>query len=262
MKNISVIILHFGKYQDTAECLDSIKSADKNMLNVKVFLVNNGTKDNFSQYKNIIVIRNNKNLGFAAGINRGLREALKDKRTSHFLILNNDTVLPADYFEKIAGTDFDITGAVVNFKNAEDEDVYDYGGSINYFTGRTNHLEKNIAEKTDFYPDYVSGCCMIVSRPVLETTGLFDERFFFYFEDVDYCLRAKKAGYRVGVNQNVTVKHKLSSAIGRWSDKAIYYNLVSNFKIVNKHFGLNRLSAWMYLSLLTVKIIWDKISKR
>ena len=260
MKNISVIILHFGKYQDTVECLDSLNNADKKNVNLKIFLADNGTKENFPQYKNISIIRNEKNLGFAAGINRGLKEAFKDRAVASFLILNNDTSVPKNFFEEIIKSENDITGAVIKFLNNKGEVIFDYGGRLNPWTGRTSHLEeKKHFKKPAKEADYVSGCCMLVRRKVFESIGLFDERFFFYFEDVDFCLRAKKYGFKIGVQPQTVINHKLSSSIGRWSNRAIYYNIKANFQLVNKHFGIRKLSAWVYLCLLAGKIIWDKI---
>ncbi|MBI3954894.1 glycosyltransferase family 2 protein [Candidatus Gottesmanbacteria bacterium] len=102
---------------------------------------------------------------------------------------------------------------------------------------------------------------MMVKRKVLETVGLFDERFFFYFEDVDFCLRAGKYGYKIGVDREVIVYHKLGSSVGRWSKKAIMYNLISNYKFIRKNLGVRQITGLIYLFLLTLKIIYNRLVK-
>jgi len=261
--NLAVLILHFADPKKTLACLSSIDKADKKGLLVKIFLIDNGTGTKFAKNKNIEFIRNSRNLGFAKGINRGLLKALKNKNTDYFLILNNDTRLPRDFFQKIKETSFAVSGVVIKFKSEKGEWIYDYGGKINPWTAKTEHFEyKRLIKK--YIPsnqDYFSGCCLLIKREVFAKIGLFDERYFFYYEDVDFCLSARNAGFNLGLVQDSVIFHELSSSIGRWSNKAIFENLKSRLKFINKNLGLRKPVAWIFLILLTIKIIRDKIIK-
>ena len=258
---IHIIILHYGSVQDTKKCLASVRRIDTGKEKPCVMVVDNGTGDlQIKSNKYLRLIGNKKNLGYAAGINIGIKEALKDRLCKYILILNNDTVLPADFFRKILPPLYDVTGPIVMFR-WKGNNKYDFGGKINFITGRTTHPASTLRNENKFSGnkiDYISGCCMFVKRQVFDTVGLFDERFFFYFEDVDFCTRAKRAGFSVGVNTKVYIEHKLSASIGKWSEKAIKYSLYSNLLFINKHMGLERVIAWSYLLLLTVKIFINR----
>lgn len=271
--NIAIIILHYKNLQDTLDCLRSIEKQIFNHDDITVILVDNDEEPLLNRriselkrlLKNITILTPKNNLGFAKGINLGLRKAMEDKKIDYFLILNNDTILPRDALSKLIANDADIVSPVLKFKNTQGEWVYDYGGKINWWTGRTTHVEKkargNRQQATESKIDYVSGCCMLVKRKVLETVGLLDERFFFYFEDVDFCLRAGKNGFKIEAAGNVAVYHKLGGSIGRWSKRAIMYNLISNFKFIRKNLGLRQVTGLVYLSLLTLKIIYNRLGR-
>ncbi len=273
---VSIIILHFKNVRDTFDCLRSIAKQNFDHNKIGVLLIDNDEKPSLNDHipeleklqKNITILTSTKNLGFAKGVNLGLRKAMANKKTDYFLILNNDTILPRDTLTKLIANDADIVSPVLKFKNEQGQWVYDYGGKINWWTGRTTHMEstnKPIIQLTNYPikydPDYVSGCCMLVKRNVLETIGLLDERFFFYFEDVDFCFQAVKNGLKIKVAENAVVYHKLGSSIGRWSRKAILYNLRSNFKFIRKNLGIRQVTGLIYLFLLTLKIIYNRLVK-
>lgn len=261
--NLAVLILHFGDVKKTLSCLSSIKKADINGLKVNIFLIDNGTGAKFPQKDSLKIIRNPKNLGFAAGINRGFQAALKNKKINYLLVLNNDTILPKNFFQNLKTTEFDVTGIIIKFRSVSGIWIYDFGGVVNRWTGRTKHIEKTVPDfkGTACQADYYSGCCLLIKREVLEKIGPFDERFFFYYEDVDFCLRAAKAGFKLGLASKAIIYHELSSSIGRWSRRAIYRNLKSHLTFINKHLGLRRPVGWAFLLVLTLKIIRDKIRK-
>lgn len=264
---VYIIVLHYKNIEDTIACLDSINKLQINGLNTKVILVDNGSKLKAQSAKlkttaqNSKLITNDKNLGFAAGVNIGIRETLKDKQTDFVLILNNDTILPPNFLQELLKNPVDITAPVIKFQWNE-KWKYDFGGKIDWNIGRTYHLESNSLAMKQFNHetiDYVSGCCMLIKREVFDKIGLFDEKYFFYFEDADFCTRAQKAGFHIRVNPNTYIYHKLGGAIGLWTNKAIFYNLLGNFIFISKNLGWKIPIGYIYLLLLTVKIIFNKI---
>ncbi|MDP3998539.1 MAG: glycosyltransferase family 2 protein, partial [bacterium] len=108
---------------------------------------------------------------------------------------------------------------------------------------------------------YLSGCCLAIKRQVFEKIGLFDEKYFLYFEDLDFCLRAKKAGFKIALEPKVVIFHKLGGSAGRWSKTAIFHNLRSNFIFITKHLGWRRPIGYLYLTALSIKIMIDKAVK-
>lgn len=269
---LAVIILHFGNIEDTATCIKSVLDSNFEKEKIKVIIVNNDVNaDNESFLKLGIkekdIINNKKNLGFAKGINIGIKSALSDKNISDILLLNNDTILEKNTLKLLVDKKQEIVSPVIKFR-FENIWKYDYGGRINWWIGRTSHIESTNhlinqsslpAQAGNQQIDYVSGCCMRVKREVFESIGLLDEQFFFYFEDVDFCVRAKKAGFHISVVTDAYITHKLSASIGKWSKKAIYYNLTSNAKFIRKHLGLRSPIGFIYLFLLSLKIVWNKI---
>ncbi len=265
---IYLVILHYGKADNTLSCLRSITKLKKDNLQIKVILVDNNSTSEESWLRKlnlppseVITIKNLQNLGFAGGINIGIKEALKNKNIDYILILNNDTILPKNFLQKILINPDDITAPVIKFK-FKSYWVYDYGGKINWWTGRTKHLESSrlhLRGEQESIVDYVSGCCMLIKREVFEKIGLFDERFFFYFEDVDFCVRAKKSGLGISVCEDAILYHKLGASIGRWSNRAILYNLYGNFLFIIKHLGLRSPIGYIYLVLLSFKIFINRI---
>ncbi|OGG12602.1 hypothetical protein A3D77_04665 [Candidatus Gottesmanbacteria bacterium RIFCSPHIGHO2_02_FULL_39_11] len=260
---LAIIILHFGNIEDSLGCIESIKKSDFPKERLKIILVNNDLnlisgsriKSGMTQ---IQIINNSKNLGFAKGMNVGIKEALSDKDVSDILLLNNDTVLEKNTLSKLMDRKEEIVSPIIKFRFGNIW-KYDYGGKINWLIGRPFHVELTTYNQ---HPttriDYVSGCSMRIKRKVFETIGLLDERFFFYFEDVDFCIRTKDAGFNIAVSTDTYITHKLSAGIGRWSNKAIYYNLTSNAKFIQKHLGMRRPIGFVYLFLLGIKIVWNK----
>lgn len=196
-----IIILSYKNEQALIKCLRSVKKLK-------------------GVYEVVVVDNNKKNLGFAGGMNLGLKYALKNG-AAEVILLNQDTVVPPDLVGKLVNNGADIVSPVLYFKR-DGQDIYDFGGKINWWTGRTSHLESfqkasSCQSKGRPYKDspkgpvdYVSGCCLLIKKEVFEKIGLFDERFFLYYEDVDFCLRARKAGFEIGVETSTVVYHHLN----------------------------------------------------
>ncbi|MBI2617030.1 glycosyltransferase family 2 protein [Candidatus Gottesmanbacteria bacterium] len=263
------IILHYKNIKDTSQCLTSIIQSVGKDDNFQIYLVNNSPEQREEldriiekkKWKHIQILETGGNVGFAKGVNRGVKEALKTD-AQKIALLNNDTIVPGNFLDLFFHTPSDIVGPVIEFHSNRNMRVYDVGGTIDWKTGRTKHkevFEKSQIPQKPYHTDFVSGCCMVIPRDVFRKVGLFDERFFFYFEDVDFCVRAKKMGFLVTVDPNIVVYHSLGGSIGRWSDKAIYYNLRGNLRFILKHLGIYIPFGICYLTLLTLKIIYNRI---
>lgn len=142
------------------------------------------------------------NRGYAAAINEGLKKGLKDG-VDIFIITNTDIS-----FKKLKNKNFleglnhfDILGLAMQ----QGGKIY-YGGRIDQWR-LSGGLIEDKPKKRFFAVDFVSGSLMIVKREVIEKIGYFDEKYFMYYEDVDYCFRAKKAGFHVGIDSQLSYDH-------------------------------------------------------
>ncbi|MGB9706819.1 MAG: glycosyltransferase family 2 protein [Microgenomates group bacterium] len=222
MKKIYIVILKFNGEKELTDCLGSVQLIKvPKKWQGEIIIVDNSIKSqkskDFGDLSRVVksqnynlklkIIKNKKNLGFAGGVNVGIRYALKNKAEA-VLLLNQDTEVKKNFLLPLLRNPTDIVGPVIKFKR-EGKWVYDFGGKVNWWLGRTSHREVSSIKYQVSSIDYVSGCAMLIRRPVLEKIGLFDERYFLYFEDVDFCLRAKKAGFKVAIEPKSMIIHRI-----------------------------------------------------
>lgn len=237
MNRIFIIVLHFGDPKVTQRCLQSIFQSKLTFQGLVI--VDNG--GNFeSRDKRITIIKNKKNLGFAGGVNVGIKYALSNG-ADYVLLLNNDTLVEDNFLDKLI--DFSeesiqvgIVGPAIKFKIG-DKVVYDIGGKFNKVFGRTSHEEvSKVVSKTPRRVDYVSGCAMLIKKEIFDKIGFFDGRFFLYYEDVDFCIRARNKGFFTYVLPGIFIEHELSTSIGKVSSLAVYHQTKSGIQFGKKHF--------------------------
>lgn len=250
MTKVSIIILNWNRPDDTLECIESIKSLRVAGYELETIIVDNNSSDNSvrllkelvyktkhsARHYNIHLIENKANLGFAAGNNVGIRYALAGG-ADYIMVLNNDTLVHPDlirYFIQMSKDNSKLGAASPKiyfekgfefhknkYKKTELGNVIWYaGGEIDWANvyGKTRGVDEvdvgqyNIPEKTDF----ATGTCMFLSRTALEKSGLFNEKYYMYYEDTELSLRIKKAGFDVMYIPGAVVWHKVaqSSAIG------------------------------------------------
>lgn len=194
----------------------------------------------------------NKNIGFAAAVNVGIKKALA-QGADKILLVNPDI--------KIINVDFrdgDIVAPVLKFKR-EGKWIYDYGGKVNWLIGRTTHLENSKYEIRNSKIDYVSGACMMIDKKVFAKIGYFDERFFMYFEDVDFCHRATKAGFYVEVDTTVIIEHGLEIHKKTGNPQKMNYLLKSNWEFIWKWIPWpNKILGLLYWLALFLKSTTQK----
>lgn len=255
-----IVILHYGDFGITKKCIENILAIEKKFE--KIILVNNNTENlspgEVGNLKKVYVINNRKNLGFAAGVNVGIRYALKEK-AEYILLLNNDTSLQKSIVDPLVmflneNKEAGIAGPAIEFVNRQGKVVYDIGGSVNLIIGRTQHDEiKKIFNTAPTKVTYISGCCVLIRADVFKTVGYFDEQFFLYYEDVDFALRTKEKGFTSFVLPNVVLHHELSKTIGKLSSFAVYHQTKSGMQFGKKYckvIFLNRI----FLLLQSLKI--------
>lgn len=228
---------------------------------------------NEGENTSLILIQTGANLGFAGGNNVGLRYALAKNDFDYVCLLNNDTIVKEDFLinmirtaenDKFAGI---IGGKIYYFD--QPQKIWFLGGSINHFTGKTKHLKVNKIDNQKyiniFETEYIVGCLMLIKRQVFEDIGLFDENYFLYYEDTDFCVRTKQKGYKLLVNPNSIIYHKvscstknISDAVSYYYNRNVYYFIIKNYNIFNKIFMYIYFRIKTLLKLIVSIIKFDR----
>ena len=156
----------------------------------------------FQNYKVYVIDNSTNNRGFAAGMNEGIQKGLKD-RADLFINISPDISFKNLDEKKIqeVTAKFDIAGFAMR-----QEGVIYYGGEIDKWR-MSGGLIRTKPKKRFTEVDFASGPFMMIKRKVIEKIGLWDESYFMYYEDVDFCYRARKAGFAVGTDTDFTFDH-------------------------------------------------------
>lgn len=252
MKKTDIILLHYGDIQDTKQCIQSIEKSVR--LYRSIIVVNNDSAidihKQLEKKPKRTYINSGKNVGFAAGVNIGIKYAL-DNGAEYIVLVNNDTVASSDFITPIhtfleKNKKIGIAAPVIQFKK-DNTTYFDLGGNIQKYTGKTYHTNvKKHSGKQPYRTAYVSGCCMIIRREVLERVGLFDPKFFLYYEDVDFCLRAREHGFEIYVVPPASITHSLSKTVGGNSDLAVYH-LIKSAKRFGKKYRKMFPLHWLFM---------------
>ncbi len=174
-----------------------------------------------SKFPSVKVITNQANLRFAGGNNVGIDYAMQNG-ADYVVLLNNDTTVdPAFLSELVQTAESDsrigMAGPKIYYYN-EPERIWFAGGKVEYWKGWVSHIgirePDNGQYDTPRDVDYLTGCCMLVKREVIERIGKLDESFFIYGEDADWSLRAARAGYRLRFVPSSVIWHKVSASSG------------------------------------------------
>ena len=229
-KNVSVIIPVWNGRQYLPICLDALLVQD--CPDFEVIIVDNGSADgsadfvaeNYSQAR---LIRNQRNLGFAGGCNVGLRAA----HGNVLVLLNQDTVVQPGWLKTLVKALEDPQVGVVGCKilEADGKTLNHCGGSLDLMSAQTQHRGAGELDQGQYDEavdvEYVTGAALAVRRDVLEQVGLMDERFFpGYYEDTDFCLRVREAGFRIRYVPDAVIIHYVSASTHQhWVRRRFYY---------------------------------------
>src|SRR3989338_8936816 len=202
---VAVIILNWNGKRDIEECLESVKKITH--PNLKVIVVDNASKDGSQQfikerYPYVHLIENTENLGLTEGNNEGIKYDKRDGQESLQTFLKN----------KKTGL---FCPKVVYYSNPDH--IWCAGGSYNPILGRA-FMYGTFSKKKEFEREedvgWISFCVVMVKREVFEKIGMLDDDFFSSYEDLDFCFRAKKAGYLCAYTPTTIVKHKIAQDWG------------------------------------------------
>jgi GT2 family glycosyltransferase len=193
--------------------------------------------------REIIIIRNDQNYGYAEGNNIGMRFALKC-RSDAVLILNNDTIVDPEFLTELVKAFEDEQSAgffgpkIYYYECKGRKDVISHaGGVFNTTTGMCHVIGKHEVDAGKYdvirEVDYLEGSCQLIRAEVIDKIGLLDPIFFAYWEDVDWCVRGSKAGYKSIFVPTARVWHKTYASDA--ASMAIYRKVRNQFWFMRKH---------------------------
>lgn len=202
-------------------------------------------------YKIYAIDNTHNNKGYAWGVNQGIQKSLTDN-CDLLIVLNPDVSLKGITKESLlAGVEqFDIWGGAMT-----QNDITYYGGVIDRLRA-TGGLIKDKPKERFVNADFISGSLMVVKKEVIKKNGLFDEGYFMYYEDVDFCLRARKQGLKCGIDTDLKYTHFETSATLPQKEKLLSQ---SRFKFFFKHSSFRQK---IYESIRLPKTIIEYILKR
>lgn len=238
MKKVVVVILNYQVKDLTIACVQSVKKST--YKNIDVVVVNNSIEEFSKEISDVIFIQNKENLGYTGGNNIGIKKALS-LGADYIFILNPDTVIKIDTIEKLVlgleKVEAGIVGSKIYFSDSRK--IWYAGGVFNKLNVLGSHIGVNEEDHNQYdqeiETDYVTGAAMLVKTEVFESIGLFDERYFLYYEDSDFCFRAKRAGFNVMYIPQAEVFHANAKSTGLGSPLQDYF-ITRNRMIFAKKF--------------------------
>jgi GT2 family glycosyltransferase len=271
---IVTIILNTNRRQDTLECLASIGRS--NYRNQKVLVLDNASNDGSAEairaaFPNIQILELAENLGYAGNNNVGIVAAMKAGADWVF-VLNEDTILSSDclaHLVEVAESDprVGIVGPMV-YHHEEQDMIQSAGGRLDH-SWNALHIGQNQLDQGQFNQpkqvEWISGCAIMVRRSVIEEVGALDERFFYYWEETEWCLRAREHGWRIVHVPQARLWHKGVRRDYRPEPSVTYYSTRNRLLMMSKHRA--PLAAWILawgqlartLISWSVKPIWKSM---
>lgn len=228
MKQVAVVILNYKVNKDTIACIKSVQKSD--YKNIQIIVVNNSSKDGLEdeikKLSEITFIQNKENLGFTGGNNMGIKYALI-AGADYIFILNPDTIIDKSCISTLVNNinEGDILGPKIYFYKSHK--IWYAGGILDKLNVIGKHRgvdEEDIGQyENKEETDYVSGAALFTKKEVFDKIGFFDENYFLYYEDSDFCLRAKKVGFKILYIPEALVYHKNAQSTGLGSPLQDYF---------------------------------------
>jgi GT2 family glycosyltransferase len=268
---VYIVIVNFKQWQDTRDCLESVLQST--YTDFSIFVIDNNSGNNslehlsawlenkiagktsllseppgyvllkkqelndstdLSKLPEVVFIQNDENAGFAAGNNVVLR--FLREQDAYFWLLNPDMVIKDDAMEKLVqfttGLSLQsIVGTVVQSYSGNHELLFYGGHKVNFLSATVSMIKRPGSVQR---LDYISGGCLFTHTSNLDRLGLLPERYFLYWEETDWCYRAKQNGYVLSVCPGAVCYDKISTIIGK-SFMSDYYYVRNGLLFISKY---------------------------
>lgn len=258
---VGVIVLNWKGKHDTRECCHSLEKIT--YPNVRIYVVDNNSQDGSaealkSEFPQFIHIANQQNLGFSGGNNVLIRQAIAED-CQYILLLNNDTVVAPDFLTKLVeaaetNPQVGMVGAKICYFDPANV-IWFAGGTVDFTSyDPFRHVGENEVDAGKYdspgETGWVTGCCLLARSAALKQIGLLDESFGYYCEDVDWCLRTRRAGWLVWYEPAAKIWHKIGRSTQRANSPVRLYQRRNILLIARKVLPLGKRTR---LFLQTIK---------
>lgn len=264
---IFCVVVNWNGGDHNLRCLESLSA--EGIAPGRVVFVDNASIDGSleevrARFGGLIVIENDSNLGFGEGANRGAKRALEEGADAVFFI-NNDLELEPGCLALLvshlgANPRVGICGPRV-LEKQDPSRVWCAGGLLtwrqNLSTLRGHKRPDGPRYRTEMVVDYVPGCALLARADVLYSIGGFDAAYFAYMEDVDFCLRAKDAGWGVSLVGEASCLHASSASTGGgYNPRRKYMMGVNSIWFLRQHGGLWAWSRFVVFDVLSLPVLF------
>jgi GT2 family glycosyltransferase len=265
--HVVAVIANWNGGRENVDCVGSLLA--EGIAPIDVVFVDNGSDDGSDEmvrarFPGITLIKNRQNVGFGEASNQGARAAL-ERRAEAVFFVNNDVVLPKGSLALLVRaleTDahLGIVGPRVLYKN-DPSRIWCAGGMLTWrqnLSTLLGHKELDGPRWRENRPvDYVAGCALLAKRSVLEKIGIFDAQFFAYMEDVDFCVRAKDAGFGVALIGEAHALHSASTATGGgYNPRRKYMMGVNSIWFLKRHARTAQWVRFIAYDVLSLPFLW------
>jgi GT2 family glycosyltransferase len=257
MKHVTVILVNWKGTDDTLACLKTLKSIIvPQSYSFEIIVVDNASGEDHvarirRSFPDVNILVQKENLGFAGGNNVGIQYAL-GKDSDYVWLLNNDTEVDKNaltgLLEVFDKPDVGIAGSKIYFykgfefhhdRYKEKERgtvIWHAGGQVDWANMYASHRGVDVVDDGNYGKvipvPFVSGCSFMISKDVISQIGMLDEQYFMYYEDFDYCMKAKQKGYVVVYAPKSILWHKNSGSTGRPGNNLHEYYLTRNRLVI------------------------------
>lgn len=236
--------------------LEALNSLYKNTYsNHQVIVLDNASTDGSveairKEYPETHIIELNENLGYAGNNNVGI-QAAQEMGAEWIFVLNEDTILADDCLENLASAAqsdprIGIVGPLV-YHNDEPGVIQSAGGSLGPFW-QSRHIGQNEIDEGQYNEvrdvEWISGCAILVKQEVIEQVGALDTRFFYYWEETEWCLRASRSGWRIIHAPEARLWHKGVQRDYQPKPSVTYYSTRNRLLMLAKHHA--PLKIWLH----------------
>ncbi len=253
---LAVIILTYNGLDLALGCLGSLDHQVDSEFDV--LIVDNASPDGTGaalgrQRPKVEVLQAESNLGYAGGNNLGLRNAMRSG-AEMALLLNNDTLLEPDCIKALMAAvdrhpDIGVLGPMI-YTWGEGRTISSAGGRIDWHHADAVNIGAGEPDRGQYGPrsvDFVNGCGLLVTRSALEKAGFLDERYFMYWEETDWCVRIRRAGFDVRFEPAARLRHKATIRSEDLTPTALYYMTRNRMLFLGKNApGASKLPALLH----------------
>jgi len=263
MPKIFIIIVNFNAWRNTLACLESLDKLSYSNFEI-IIVDNNSQDDSIVQIEKYLdtnsknryhLFTNPVNEGFAEGNNIGITYA-RDHEADYILLLNNDTIVDENFLNEMiqigeADEAIGIIGSTIYYESEPDK-IWFASAKFSWLGGG-RHIIKLITK--DSRPsDFITGCALLIKKEVIQKIGQMPIDYFIYYEDIDWCLSAKKAGFKMAVATNAKIWHKISHTTEKLGEPIIqYYHIRNALLLTSRHapiyirYPIYLWSIWHYI---------------